>query len=427
MHQNLTFPVHPDPISGMHCWHQAVRVVAAGPQDRAGDISVDTCQGARGVRRVDEDDAPGRMVLPEGMRRPSWLMRPLKPSAETFLVGDRDRGRRHRVPDRTARTTTRTGSGGSCSGRWAPPFSPRRPATVRCMRPWTCRFRPASSTPTPSCCSAPPHGAIHLGPEGKLGGEGLDRDRRFLARTGPAGTGGRRPPRSAAHVVRRARRSRARTRRTSAAGRSCTGRGPRCSTSTSGAGPPGYLLAVTELGIASVAAWARLTEQALLREYARTRARRDAAAGSANGPAPMDMPPTLSTRRSTHWSPRSAPAWFSPTETSPSCARRVGVGLRRGERRYALRAMVEQDAPGTLGWLGAHARWWSQRCAIGAHGERPVRVVVAKGRQYRTGARDIGRGERNCCVRTGARTGGRRCRAERGRRRAGSGAAPLAR
>ena len=26
VHQNMTFPVHPDPISGMHCWHQAVRV-----------------------------------------------------------------------------------------------------------------------------------------------------------------------------------------------------------------------------------------------------------------------------------------------------------------------------------------------------------------------------------------------------------------
>ena len=26
VHQNLTFPVHPDPISGQHCWHQAVRV-----------------------------------------------------------------------------------------------------------------------------------------------------------------------------------------------------------------------------------------------------------------------------------------------------------------------------------------------------------------------------------------------------------------
>ncbi|GAC1641815.1 MAG: hypothetical protein NVS4B6_13590 [Mycobacterium sp.] len=44
MHQNLTFPVHPDPISGMHCWHQAVRVVPAGPGDMAGDINVDTAK-----------------------------------------------------------------------------------------------------------------------------------------------------------------------------------------------------------------------------------------------------------------------------------------------------------------------------------------------------------------------------------------------
>ena len=26
VHQDLTFPVHPDPVSGMHCWHQAVTV-----------------------------------------------------------------------------------------------------------------------------------------------------------------------------------------------------------------------------------------------------------------------------------------------------------------------------------------------------------------------------------------------------------------
>ncbi len=31
VHQNMTFPVHPDPISGMHCWHQAVRVRKARP------------------------------------------------------------------------------------------------------------------------------------------------------------------------------------------------------------------------------------------------------------------------------------------------------------------------------------------------------------------------------------------------------------
>ena len=42
VHQNLTFPVHPDPISGMHCWHQAVWVRPAAPGDAQGDIAVDT-------------------------------------------------------------------------------------------------------------------------------------------------------------------------------------------------------------------------------------------------------------------------------------------------------------------------------------------------------------------------------------------------
>src|SRR5215469_13269982 len=33
VHQNITFPVHPDPVSGMHCWHQLVRVERASPED----------------------------------------------------------------------------------------------------------------------------------------------------------------------------------------------------------------------------------------------------------------------------------------------------------------------------------------------------------------------------------------------------------
>ena len=44
VHQNLTFPVQPDPVSGMHCWHQAVRVKRAEPGDRYGDVSVDTAK-----------------------------------------------------------------------------------------------------------------------------------------------------------------------------------------------------------------------------------------------------------------------------------------------------------------------------------------------------------------------------------------------
>jgi anaerobic selenocysteine-containing dehydrogenase len=34
VHQNLTFPVQPDPVSGMHCWHQKVTVSPARDGDR---------------------------------------------------------------------------------------------------------------------------------------------------------------------------------------------------------------------------------------------------------------------------------------------------------------------------------------------------------------------------------------------------------
>jgi hypothetical protein len=86
VHQNLTFPVHPDPISGMHCWHQAVRVTPAGPRDRAGDISVDTARARQVYTEwLAKTRAAGR-VSPDGSRRPKWLMRPLKPGGDAFAI-----------------------------------------------------------------------------------------------------------------------------------------------------------------------------------------------------------------------------------------------------------------------------------------------------------------------------------------------------
>ncbi len=52
VHQNLTFPVHPDPVSGMHCWHQKVVVPGRGPEDRYGDVFVDTRAVDGGLPRV---------------------------------------------------------------------------------------------------------------------------------------------------------------------------------------------------------------------------------------------------------------------------------------------------------------------------------------------------------------------------------------
>jgi anaerobic selenocysteine-containing dehydrogenase len=86
VHQNLTFPVHPDPISGMHCWHQAVRVRPADPGDSYGDVSVDVDQAHEVYRRWLEITRPAARVSPDGTRRPYWLLRPLKPSRDAYRL-----------------------------------------------------------------------------------------------------------------------------------------------------------------------------------------------------------------------------------------------------------------------------------------------------------------------------------------------------
>ncbi len=84
VHQNLTFPVHPDPISGMHCWHQAVRVKKALAEDKYGDIHVDTAKAREVYRRWLDDTRPADKFSPDGTRRPYWMLRPLKPAREFY-------------------------------------------------------------------------------------------------------------------------------------------------------------------------------------------------------------------------------------------------------------------------------------------------------------------------------------------------------
>jgi anaerobic selenocysteine-containing dehydrogenase len=86
VHQNLTFPVQPDPISGMHCWHQAVRVRRALPGDAYGDVVVDTGKMHGLYRKWLEMTRPAGRVSPDGTRRPYWLLRPLKPSREAYRL-----------------------------------------------------------------------------------------------------------------------------------------------------------------------------------------------------------------------------------------------------------------------------------------------------------------------------------------------------
>lgn len=84
VHQNITFPVHPDPISGMHCWHQKVRIEKAHSEDRYGDVFVDTEKSFEIYREWLKlaRPAPG----PGGLRRPLWMGRPLRPVEEAFYI-----------------------------------------------------------------------------------------------------------------------------------------------------------------------------------------------------------------------------------------------------------------------------------------------------------------------------------------------------
>jgi hypothetical protein len=84
VHQNLTFPVQPDPVSGMHCWHQRVRLEPAAPNDRYGDIEVDTQEAHRAYKEWMQRTrpAPG----PGGLRRPLWFDRPLRPVVAAYQI-----------------------------------------------------------------------------------------------------------------------------------------------------------------------------------------------------------------------------------------------------------------------------------------------------------------------------------------------------
>jgi len=82
VHQNLTFPVQPDPVSGCHCWHQKVRVTRARHEDRYGDVRVDTTRAHAVYRRWLETTRP-----PKGeWRRPYWMLRPFRPAESAFRL-----------------------------------------------------------------------------------------------------------------------------------------------------------------------------------------------------------------------------------------------------------------------------------------------------------------------------------------------------
>ena len=70
----------------MHAWHQRVRLSRAEVGDRYGDIFVDTGKSHEIYKEwlAMTKAAPG----PGNLRRPLWINRPVKPTADAYRFGD---------------------------------------------------------------------------------------------------------------------------------------------------------------------------------------------------------------------------------------------------------------------------------------------------------------------------------------------------
>ncbi len=90
VHQNLTHAVHPDPISGAHCWLQkAMNVTKAAPGDKYGDVWVDTNRSMEVYHEWMAMTRSAAKYSPDGTRRPLWLKRPLKPVKDAYKLPEK--------------------------------------------------------------------------------------------------------------------------------------------------------------------------------------------------------------------------------------------------------------------------------------------------------------------------------------------------
>ena len=85
VHQNLTHAVHPDPVSGAHCWLQkATSVRKARDGESYGEVHVDLQRSMAVYRQWLSWARSAEQHSPDGTRRPLWLKRPLKPTRAAY-------------------------------------------------------------------------------------------------------------------------------------------------------------------------------------------------------------------------------------------------------------------------------------------------------------------------------------------------------
>lgn len=203
----------------------------------------------------------------------------------------------------------------------------------------------------------PPYAAIHLGPEGKLGGEGADRV------AGIWRTLGLTPPPEPDHLG------------TLLALYADLGDAADASQSELArkrlsharavvlwehlwSWVPGYLQALRRESPAAVP-WARLVQRSLEREAELTPGAAVLPVALREAPQPIRPSGPAEDLLDALTAPLRVGFILSQGDLG-TAARSLEIGLRRGERRFILRTMLEQNATGTLRWLGDHARRWAQ-------------------------------------------------------------------
>ncbi len=88
--QNSVAPTHPDPISGMHCWHQKVILEPAQKGDKIGDIHVNYENNFK-TYQAWRDELTRPLNTSDTLRRPQHIKRPWVPlSDKAYAVSIKD-------------------------------------------------------------------------------------------------------------------------------------------------------------------------------------------------------------------------------------------------------------------------------------------------------------------------------------------------
>lgn len=198
---------------------------------------------------------------------------------------------------------------------------------------------------------APPHAAIHLGAEGKLGGQALDRVDGFWRAAGASA------PADADHLG---------VLLMCYAGLTEDAVSPASRRMANALfhehiwpWAPGYLTALVTLGVESVSAWAELTMDVLDGELERLDPPVQLPLALREAPSDLTADASFDELLDAVVAPVRTGMVLSHVDLAAGAAA-IGAGYRRGERRYALKAMLEQDKAATLYWLAACAGNWAQ-------------------------------------------------------------------